>query len=202
MRKPIVAAGIAILSSLAIMGLVAALASPQQVRQMRSKADRAFRDPCPGPQIVITTSSPLPPGKVGGDYYAKIETEGGVPPVKFGQYQSDPATGVIKAFMPDSFDSIGPYLAAQKNLYSGDADLYYFAGLRPGYSGPPVSPWNSANIYNKLDGLYIRSSTGEIFGQPKLSGHFEILIVALDKCTRLPTADWRTWKYLHLEITE
>lgn len=195
--------GILVIVFLAAIGAVVSLALPQEVRQIKPKTANAKlnRDPCPGPQIVITTPSPLPPATVGGDYHAKIEATGGLPPVKFGQYQSDPNTGTIKAFMPGSFDDIGPYLAAQTNLYSGDADLYYFAGIKPSYSGPAPAPWDSANLYKKLDGLYIRSSTGEIFGQPKMSGHFEILIVALDKCNTA-TRDTKTWKYFHLEITQ
>jgi|GEM_PF-4942130 len=168
---------------------------------MKPKTGKTMRDPCPGPPLVITTPSPLPPATVGGDYHVKIEATGGVPPVKFGQYQSDPKTGMIKAFMPTSFDDIGPYLSRQTNLSAYDADLYYFAGTKPSYSRPPPAPWDSANLYKKLDGPYIRSVTGEIFGQPKMSGHFDILIVVLDRCTK-GNANFMTWKHLHLEITQ
>jgi hypothetical protein len=199
-RSAVLTLGMLGIASFATIGVIAALASSAQVKEARPREVTIRRDPGPCPPITITSPSPLPPATVGGDYHYKIEASGGLAPVKFGQYQSDPATGAIKAFMPDSHDPIGPYTAEQMNLYAGDADLYYWAGT-PGYTGPPVRPSNPANKYWKLDGLYLRSSTGEIIGQPKMSGHFEILIVAVDKCNS-PTHDTLVWKYFHLEITQ
>lgn len=201
-KGQVLALGILVISSVAIIVVISALASSpiaqEQLKQQLQKAKRRIDSPCTGDFIKIMSPSPLPSASVGADYSYQLEAVGGNGPIKFGQYQSDPVDGTIKAFMPLKKDSIGVEPGDQ--FYSGDMDLYYWAGT-PGYSGPPVDPWNAANKYWKLDGLYLRP-TGEIFGQPKVSGHFEILIVATIFCPEQPQDPWMTWKYFHLEITE
>ncbi len=127
--------------------------------------------------LAFASSSPLPSTGLRWDYSHQLQVSGGYPPVTFGTYRSTDK-GTIGSLTP--------------------GDLYYWAGLRPGYTGPPVEPAHWANSYLPLPGLKLTGS-GLIHGQPAMTGYFNVIIVATDSC---PGGVQRTHKLFALQITE